>query len=65
MRDNLLATITGTITSLLSMITGLINVTTALEVIFYGLVGGAAGMVGKWIVQIIRHYTEKKLRIKK
>lgn len=65
MRDNILATITGMFTSLLSMITGVINVATAFEIVFYGLLGGAAGMVGKWIIQIIRHHTEKKLRIKK
>ncbi|MEZ5195106.1 MAG: hypothetical protein R2764_01505 [Bacteroidales bacterium] len=65
MRDNIMASITGTMTSLLSMLTGLINVTTAIEVIFYGLIGGAAGMIGKWIIVVVRHHTERIFRIKK
>jgi len=36
------------------MLTGWIQVSTAIEVAFYGFIGGVAGMLGKWLVQYIR-----------
>lgn len=46
------------------MLVGLIQVQTVIEVIFYGLIGGAVGYLGKWVVQIIRFYLEKKFKPK-
>lgn len=62
MNDNWLSTIAGSISSLLAMITGIIQVTTLMEVALYGLIGGALGYLGKWIVQIIRFHLEKRFK---
>jgi hypothetical protein len=60
MNDNILSTVTGSVTSVLAMITGIIRVETLLEVIFYGFVGGVVGYLGKWVVQVIRYKIEKR-----
>lgn len=62
MSDKFLSTITGLASSLLAMITGLINVGTLIEVAIYGVVGGAAGLVGKWIVSICKYHLEKRFK---
>ena len=62
MNENTLTTITGSLSSLLGMILGMIQVGTLLEVAIYGIVGGAAGLLGKWVIQIIKFQCEKRFK---
>ena len=62
MSDNWISTITGSFTSILAMITGMIKVETMIEVAVYGLIGGAVGMIGKWLVQIVKFKLEKRFK---
>ena len=62
MKDSLLSSITGSGTALMGMITGLINVNTMMEVLIYGVIGGGAGLLGKWFVSIIKFYIEKRFK---
>ena len=54
MKDNIFSWFSGLAFSSISMINGWITVETTVEVLFYGFIGGLAGMFGKWIVHSIR-----------
>lgn len=49
--DNFISAAAGTSTTMLAMITGIVQTSGAIEVAIYGLVGGAAGYLGKKIIQ--------------
>ncbi len=57
MKSNFLASFSGSFFSLISMVLGAIDVSTMLEVLIYGILGGAAGLIGKsgiqWLGKII------------
>jgi uncharacterized membrane protein len=65
MNDNFLSTITGSITSLLGMIVGMIHVETMIEVAVYGFIGGAVGLLAKWLIQHIRSKCEQFFKRRK
>lgn len=62
MNDNILSTIAGSFTSMVAMITGMIQVETMFEIAVYGLIGGASGMIGKWIIEIIKFKRKKRFK---
>lgn len=47
---------------MLGMITGMIRVEAIIEIAVYGIIGGAAGLLGKWIIQFIKHKIEKRFK---
>jgi len=54
MKDNIFSWFSGFTLSGTAMVTGWIQVETAIEVAVYGFIGGVVGMLGKWFVQHIR-----------
>ena len=54
MKDNLFSWFSGFTLSGTAMLTGWIQVETAIEVAVYGFIGGVVGMLGKWLVQYLR-----------
>ena len=54
MKDNIYSWFSGFTLSSTAMVTGWIQVGTAIEVAVYGFIGGVVGMLGKWLVQFIR-----------
>ena len=63
MNDDIIASISGTIASLLGMLLGVINIQVIYEVFLFGLIGGVAGYLGKLLVnkaiRIIKKTNEK------
>ena len=53
MKDNIFSWFSGFTLSGTAMLTGWIQVETAIEVALYGFIGGVVGMLGKWLVQHI------------
>ena len=49
--DNLVSAAAGTSTTMLAMITGFIQTSGIIEVTVYGIIGGAAGYLGKKAIQ--------------
>lgn len=50
MDDRLLTAMTGGLSSLFGMVTGVIYVDNVIEVAVLGVLGGAAGMIGKLVI---------------
>ena len=53
-KDNIYSWFSGFTLSGTAMVTGWIQVETAIEVALYGFIGGIVGMLGKWLVQHVR-----------
>ena len=53
-KDNIYSWFSGFTLSSTAMVTGWIQVETAIEVTLYGFIGGIVGMLGKWLVQHVR-----------
>ena len=54
MKDNIFSWFSGFTLSGTAMLSGWIQVETAIEVAVYGFIGGVMGMLGKWFVQYIK-----------